>query len=196
MSATKRKPDRRVVKTKNAIRRAFIKLLLEKDYNKITVKDLAATADVDRKTVYNYYRGIYEIRDELENEFVQMVNKVVSTFKSQDIYSHTKQLFEAITDVLNQNLEVCGYLFQRNANSQIVLKTIYFVKDRIYDVLNRNFPDPTERKRIKMVSEFVSAGMIVVYQDWFNSDRSTSLEDLSQELYSLIMKGLSAFTQE
>ena len=196
MSATKRKPDRRVVKTKNAIRRAFIKLLLEKEYNKITVKDLAAAADVDRKTIYNYYRGIYEVRDELENEFVQMVDKVVSNFKTQDIYSHTKQLFEAITDVLNQNLEVCGYLFQRNANSQIVIKTIYFVKDRIYDVLNRNYPDPIERKRIKMVSEFVSAGMIVVYQDWFNSDKSTSLEELSQELYSFIMKGLSAFTQE
>ncbi len=59
------KRDRRIVKTKRSIRNAFIKLLSEKDFNEITIKDIADEADVDRKTLYNHYSGIYEIREEL-----------------------------------------------------------------------------------------------------------------------------------
>ena len=44
------KQDRRVMKTKKAIRSAFARLLAEKDIDRITVKDIAEAADVNRKT--------------------------------------------------------------------------------------------------------------------------------------------------
>ena len=53
-----KKLDRRVIKTKKAIRNAFAKLISEKDINKITIKDIADTADINRKTFYNYYRRV------------------------------------------------------------------------------------------------------------------------------------------
>ena len=48
--------DRRVLKTKRAIRNAFAKLMVEKDINDITIMELAETADINRKTFYNYFR--------------------------------------------------------------------------------------------------------------------------------------------
>ena len=63
-----KKTDRRVLKTKRAIRNAFATLLSEKDLNAITIKDISDVADINRKTVYNYYAGIHEILDEIENE--------------------------------------------------------------------------------------------------------------------------------
>ena len=65
-----KKLDRRVIKTKKAIRNAFAKLISEKDINKITIKDIADTADINRKTFYNYYSGVYEIIEEIEKELV------------------------------------------------------------------------------------------------------------------------------
>ena len=41
--------ERRVRKTKRAIRNAFAALLAEKDVNQITVKDIAERADINRK---------------------------------------------------------------------------------------------------------------------------------------------------
>ena len=70
-----KKQDRRVVKTKKAIRSAFVQLLGKKDVEKITIKELAETADVDRKTVYNYYNGVADILGELENEMVSDFQK-------------------------------------------------------------------------------------------------------------------------
>ncbi|MBQ6092762.1 MAG: TetR family transcriptional regulator, partial [Clostridia bacterium] len=63
--------DRRVRKTKKAIRNAFAALLATQDINQITVKEIADKADINRKTFYNYYRGIHEVMDEIENSLVQ-----------------------------------------------------------------------------------------------------------------------------
>ena len=63
MAEEVKRVDRRVAKTRRAIRNAFVRLLTEKEMDKITIKELAELADVDRKTVYNYYEGVYDILD-------------------------------------------------------------------------------------------------------------------------------------
>ncbi|RIL83445.1 TetR/AcrR family transcriptional regulator, partial [Staphylococcus cohnii] len=47
--------DRRVRKTQNAIKHAFIQLLNEKDLDKITISDITHKADINRGTFYLHY---------------------------------------------------------------------------------------------------------------------------------------------
>ena len=47
--------DRRQRKTKIAVQNAFMRLMLEKDIAKITVKDVATLADINRSTFYLHY---------------------------------------------------------------------------------------------------------------------------------------------
>ena len=53
-----KKADRRVIRTRSAIRKAFTDLLAETAYNKITITALAKRADVDRKTFYTHYSSV------------------------------------------------------------------------------------------------------------------------------------------
>lgn len=46
------KTDKRVIKTKHAIYKAFVELLNEKDINQITITDVAKRANINRKTFY------------------------------------------------------------------------------------------------------------------------------------------------
>lgn len=48
----RRSTDRRVVRTRKAIREAFFKLMEDQDYHKITIASIAREADIDRKTFY------------------------------------------------------------------------------------------------------------------------------------------------
>ena len=48
----RRSTDRRVVRTRKAIREAFFKLMENQDYHKITIASVAREADIDRKTFY------------------------------------------------------------------------------------------------------------------------------------------------
>ena len=60
--------DRRIARTRKSIKRAFAYLLSQKDLNEITITDIANAADVNRKTFYTYYAGIYEVIDDIEDE--------------------------------------------------------------------------------------------------------------------------------
>ncbi len=101
-----KKTDRRVIKTKKAIRNAFITLLAQKDYNSISIKDIADVADVDRKTVYNYYAGIYEIREELENDLIILWKDAIQQLDFKNHISNPQRIFEILTEIIDSNFEL------------------------------------------------------------------------------------------
>ena len=78
------KTDIRVIKTKKAIRDASLFLLSKKNIDDISITELANTAQINRKTFYNYYQNIYQVIDEIENETVE---KFASAIKSTDWYN-------------------------------------------------------------------------------------------------------------
>ena len=77
MEEKEKKPDRRVLKTKKAIRNALAQLLAEKELEEITVKEVADTADINRKTFYNYYAGVHQVIDEIENEIISTFDQAI-----------------------------------------------------------------------------------------------------------------------
>ena len=48
--------NRRTLYSKKVIRQAFQDLLLEKDFTKITIKEISERADINRGTIYKYYK--------------------------------------------------------------------------------------------------------------------------------------------
>ena len=67
-SAHEIKADRRILKTKKAIYEALVELMQKKKLNSITVTELAAQADINRKTFYTYYSTVNDVLDEGINE--------------------------------------------------------------------------------------------------------------------------------
>ena len=57
----KKKEDLRVRKTKKAIRDAFEEMICEMDYEQITIKELAARAQINRKTFYLHYTDLDDL---------------------------------------------------------------------------------------------------------------------------------------
>lgn len=60
--------DRRIVKSQNAIKSAFLLMLLEDGFDKITVKSITERADISRKTFYLHYVDKYDLLDSIVNK--------------------------------------------------------------------------------------------------------------------------------
>ena len=194
MEQKTRRPDRRILKTKRAIKKAFVKLLLTKDYNKITIKDIATEADVDRKTVYNYYSGIHEIREEIE--IVKSMDDSISQCDHMDAYTHAPKVFSALTSIINQNSELFGYLFKNDNNSKIVKKIIFYVKDYVFRVLKDSSISYLGQEKLEFMSSYIAGGAITVYRDWFNSEKKTPLPKLSDDLTNVSRAVISTFKEQ
>ncbi|MBQ9624758.1 MAG: TetR/AcrR family transcriptional regulator [Clostridia bacterium] len=62
------KEDLRVIKTIEGIKSAFEQLICEKEYEKITVKELCDRARINKKTFYNYYPALDDLLAEMQME--------------------------------------------------------------------------------------------------------------------------------
>lgn len=62
--------DKRIEKTKRAIKTAFMELRAKKPLEKISVKELCEAAYINKSTFYSHYEDIYALSDALEYETV------------------------------------------------------------------------------------------------------------------------------
>ena len=189
VSSDVKKPDRRVIKTKRAIRNAFAALIAEKDLNDITIKDISDVADINRKTVYNYYGGIHEILDEIENELVSSFEKVIQEIDFPRNLENPNKIFETLTDVINEDMEFYSQLMKIDANSHLVRKIVSALKIRVKQTLAQRLP--ADKKKIELIADFITSGMLSAYQSWFNSGREQPIAEFSKEVSVLVFSGVN-----
>ena len=183
-----KKIDRRVVKTKKAIHNAFAKLLTEKELNDITISDIAELADINRKTFYNYYAGIYEVVDEIEDGIVQTLRDALDGADIREALKNPYLFFNKLTTIINTDPEFYGHLLSMQGNVSLVTKISAAMKESLRDAVMSQFSAP--RGTVDMILDYSLTGMLSVYQNWFNSERSLSIEELSRILSLLCFRGL------
>ncbi|SEG58606.1 TetR/AcrR family transcriptional regulator [Paenibacillus sp. UNC499MF] len=59
------KVDRRILKTQEALKKAVIELMTEKNFDDITIQDIADRANINRGTLYLHYQDKYDLLDKL-----------------------------------------------------------------------------------------------------------------------------------
>ena len=186
-----KKQDRRVLKSKKAIKKAFMSILATKDINDITIKNIADVADVDRKTVYNYYNGTYEILNEIENEMVASINEAVKSITLDGTTNQHFLIFKKISEVVNANMEFYSVLMKLNYDSQLIKKLISLFSEYAEKLLSQvKLPDGVT---VEYASIFIASGVLNTYYQWFNSDKSVSLDDLSKQLATLVVNSIAAY---
>ena len=77
---TAMKEDRRIKRTKKMLKDSLASLLMEKDINLITVKEIVDLADLNRSTFYLHYRDIYDMLTQIENDMVEEINNIEAKY--------------------------------------------------------------------------------------------------------------------
>lgn len=96
-----RKVDRRITKTKRALKEALIQLELEKGYDSITIRDLTERADIGYATFFRHYKSKNELARHVMRataaEFVRAVQPAAT------LHEESLALFNA----LDTHRDVC-----------------------------------------------------------------------------------------
>ena len=191
----KNKPvDRRVLKTKRAIRNAFAKLMAEKDINDITIIELAETADINRKTFYNYYSGVYQVVEDIEQDILKSYEVLLGNVEFKQSMNVPYTLFERFSRLINMDPEFFGYLLSMNGNIALITRIMTLLKDKTREVMTARL-DIEEYKADIMIG-FVLSGMLSVYQHWLASDRKVPLEEVSDIISKMSFSGINGVLKE
>lgn len=189
-----KKVDRRVIKTKRAICNALLELMSQKDLNEITIKEIADTADINRKTFYNYYSGVHQVIDEIENEMVTHLEKNLVEIDLKQVIDNPYQFFHRITASVTENMDQFSLMLRGYSNSSLITKTTIAMKEKVQ--LSLLAKVPVDIDTLDILMEYTYSGMLAVYRNWFNSDRRKPIEEISEMLSLLATAGVNAYLEK
>lgn len=157
--------------TKDAIKHSFMKLLNEKQLNKITVKDIVEDCGINRNSFYYHYNDIPSLLEEILNEQADML---VSVSGPSTIYDC---ILSAI-DFATQNKKAMLHIFN-SPNREMIYSYINRVSQRaVSEYIDKYAVDYNisehDKQAIIMYYKSLLIGFLV---DWLSSNMKYDLKD-------------------
>jgi AcrR family transcriptional regulator len=88
------KVDRRIAKSQEAIKKALIELMSEKNFDDITIQDISDRANVSRGTIYLHYLDKFDLLDKLIEEYIDEMGEICKSTSEMDFTEANLPWFE------------------------------------------------------------------------------------------------------
>ena len=179
------KEDLRIQRTIEGIRKTFEEMICEMDYEQITIKELTARANINRKTFYLHYDSLDDLLRELQNEMARdFIQRTEGMAPPGDMDKITREFFLVHEELgrLGERITCAGsyHYISRRITSDILEQT-WKPGDAGAGV------DPYVQD---IVMNFVSQGTLTIYKQWVADGKPIPLEDIIQLAIQLICHGL------
>ena len=169
--------DLRVRRTKESIINAFIELRAKKPLEKITVKELADLAYINKATFYTHYHDIYDLEEQLEIETIQSLLKNIP--HPEYILTNSKEgTIEMITAFSAQS-QLLDILFSGSRQSHFHNLLESEIKSHIYEI----YPKLKNNLKAEVILTILIQGNFYAYRNYAgkNFDEVTEiLGDISE----------------
>ncbi|MDO4617873.1 MAG: TetR/AcrR family transcriptional regulator [Lachnospiraceae bacterium] len=183
--------DRRVTKTKAAIRDAYFTLLNEHPEGHISIAQIARVADIDRKTFYLHYDSIEAIIHEF---LYEQVEAAVDILLSNGYFNNplqTNLMYEALQHSMVQNTALMKKILNSSYAQIFWDEIVNIMENTTVEIYGDLCSCPEQEFRAAM--RFVAHGCIAVYKDWLNQNLSIKLKDLMNISHELVHNGIDKF---
>lgn len=180
-----KKVDRRILKTKKAIKAAFIDLIMKNEIDAISIAMITEQADIGRKTFYLHYYDKYDLMDQIIAEYLVQLGLRCDQNKMKRLG------FEASTlewfTFLDENFSLFARLFQSKAANSFRKQFLVFVREQL-------------RKKEKLVGsainlefklQFLSYAITGIIEEYITKDYRHKKQDVAKQLSIIVKQNLT-----
>jgi Transcriptional regulator len=185
--------DLRVQRTISNIYSAFEQLICEKEYQKITVKELSELAQINKKTFYRYYPTLDDLLLEMQAKYAEEYLKEVKGFQyPRDLAKSVRTFF---TYSANQ-----GEAYDR-ITSSVTGGYVGIRQQMIDNVMNSTWGESKEFNLLEdwqkaVLLNFVEQTGLNVYKQWISQSKQEPLEQVIESAISLMQGGVDNFLKQ
>lgn len=160
-------------RTHERIKRAFAELLAEKKaLNKITVAELSERAEVTRGTFYAHYNNIFEVAEELENEFISALDESTAHIERvEDFPVYLHQIFV----FLAANEDLYRQLLSSDAPLVFISRLNHQINTTVHRLLKQH---SIEKPMLDLDITFLTDGATYMIFRYFRGELSLSLDEI------------------
>ena len=174
--------DKRIIKTRTNIKTALMKILQNKELNKVTVSDIAETALINRSTFYLHYTDATAVVNDIEREISEKVKTVIEKLNFKQTYASVFSVLNTLTSMLDNADIFKSYILHSTNSSQILHKIKNVFAEKVYEFYSQMAPHRNSPILFYKVN-FVTSGIVDSYLAWvYAKEKSVSLEELCKML--------------
>ncbi len=157
--------DLRVQRTRMNIRNAFIELRSRKPIEKITVKELAEAAFINKATFYQHYEDLYDLSESMEDE---LIDNIIGSIPHPDtLLDDPEQATLEIFSAFSSQTRLLEILFSGSRRSVLIGK----LESRIRELILRRYPDYEGNPAREVLITFLIQGSFHAYLKHAGSGR-------------------------
>ncbi|MEL1134174.1 TetR/AcrR family transcriptional regulator [Desulfitobacterium sp. THU1] len=187
--------DRRVIRTKAAIRSAMISLIEEKGFEALSVKDITDKANINRSTFYLHYVDKFDLFDQTLEGITQDLHRILTEIITltpddlQDIkmpYAVVVKVFEyflANAALMKTVLGTKGNIALQNKMKKIMWSALF----------EKNFSPLIKKENLVVPFEYfasyIAAAHFGVIQQWLENGCRETPEEMARILTNLTFRG-------
>jgi len=181
--------DRRQKRSRKVICDALLALMKDKPIEEITVKELTDMADVNRKTFYNNYGSIMDVKRELEDNLVELFFSMVD---AQNIEGKIVQadlnpgkVIHTLIETINNDRAKAKMVFDSGEDAVILRHVNDLLQPYIMSVAKEH---NTTENVLEYALYFIASGSISVLKAWLRDDIKATSQEMEIILTTLIKK--------
>ena len=179
-----KKEDRRIQKTKSAISAALFDLLEEKDFDQISINDIADRANVNRGTIYFHYADKFDLLDKIIEDRLEDLRAVCSPIHIDSTEKELKQYFTAVYQFFEDNYRFFSVMTKGGGTNHFQER----FKQLLLQEMTRIPAASTKDSNAVFFLQFRVSALAGVVEWWIKEDHSLSVEELADNTVILFIR--------
>lgn len=196
--------DRRILRTKKALRDALTELMKEKIFDEITVSDLTTRADINRGTFYLHYRDKYDLLEQSEEEIIEGIKNIKSKkklLKKEDIptFDYMNEPIPFVTELfeyLKENADFMTVILGAKGNPAFHIKLKSVMRDIMAEGILMHLKEDELFVPLGYISAYAISAQLGVIQHWLDTGMEESPEKVSLIISRLVFGDPSTMYKE
>ena len=172
--------DLRTERTKRSISNAFLELRKQKSIEKITVKELSELAFINKATFYTHYHDIYDLSDQLEDEFMDSVINELP--HPESIITDPALATRELADMLIEKNDTTNILFS-GSRQNLLSEKIYVA---LMKYISSKYPEHESSLKRDIVLSIIIQGCFHAYQIFANDGNRDEVTAILGEVGSCL----------
>jgi len=183
------KLDPRVRKTRRNMREAFLRLIVEKGYDSISIQDIANEAETARITFYRHYHNKEDLLSDCLNTlyegFVEKIEKDIS-LKTAQITAPIRIFYEH----LEAKEELYRVLFSSLGIQTVVKRLTHYMSERMVSQLDFLHLEPGPGVPLDVIANHIASAQIGLGIWWLEQNRPYPTEQMIKISMELSLNGV------
>lgn len=182
-----KKNDLRVIKTKKILFDTLLKLMKQKNFEKIKISDICEEALINRSTFYAHYEDKYELLVDLfENQKQLLLNDLGENENELSSKKYIMKLLSVLIDYIDDNRNIYSAILSHNQNGFLIDFLIDVIEKDASTRLKNNYDIKESDLPLDIIVKFYAGGIINIGISWLTRSENYTKDELLDYIDKLI----------